>query len=88
MSPAATPATPRPTAAFFDLDKTIIAKSSTLAFNKPFLSQRLGDGVMTMGIPVGFGVIVFTIVITAFYVQRANSQYDDLTEAIRKGVLK
>lgn len=59
-----------------------------VAFNKPFLSQRLGDGVMTMGIPVGFGVIVFTIVITAFYVQRANSQYDDLTEAIRKGVLK
>jgi uncharacterized membrane protein (DUF485 family) len=43
---------------------------------------------MTMGIPIGFGVIVFTIVITAFYVQRANSQYDDLTEAIRKGVLK
>lgn len=59
-----------------------------VAFNKPFLSQRLGDGVLTMGIPVGFGVIVFTIVITAFYVQRANSQYDDLTEAIRKGVLK
>ena len=59
-----------------------------VAFNKQFLSQRLGDGVMTMGIPVGFGVIVFTIVITAFYVQRANSQYDDLTEAIRKGVLK
>ncbi len=31
-----------------------------VAFNKPFLSQRLGDGVMTMGIPIGFGVIVFT----------------------------
>ena len=27
------------TAAFFDLDKTIIAKSSTLAFSKPFLNQ-------------------------------------------------
>ncbi len=59
-----------------------------VAFNKPFLSQKLGAGVMTMGIPIGFGVIVFTIVITAFYVQRANSQFDDLTEAIRKGVLK
>ena len=59
-----------------------------VAFNKPFLSQKLGAGVMTMGIPIGFGVIVFTVVITAFYVQRANSQFDDLTEAIRKGVLK
>jgi HAD superfamily hydrolase (TIGR01490 family) len=32
--------TPR-TAAFFDLDKTIIAKSSTLAFSKPFFDQGL-----------------------------------------------
>lgn len=30
-----------PTAAFFDLDKTIIAKSSTLAFNKPFQAGGL-----------------------------------------------
>jgi HAD superfamily hydrolase (TIGR01490 family) len=29
------------TAAFFDLDKTIIAKSSTLAFSKPFFAQGL-----------------------------------------------
>jgi HAD superfamily hydrolase (TIGR01490 family) len=29
------------TAAFFDLDKTVIAKSSTLAFNKPFYAQGL-----------------------------------------------
>ena len=39
---AQTPATGTPharTAAFFDLDKTIIAKSSTLAFSKPFFNQ-------------------------------------------------
>ncbi|WP_186245096.1 HAD-IB family hydrolase [Mycobacterium simulans] len=29
------------TAAFFDLDKTIVAKSSTLAFSKPFFAQGL-----------------------------------------------
>jgi HAD superfamily hydrolase (TIGR01490 family) len=36
-------ATSRPvrTAAFFDLDKTVIAKSSTLAFSKPFFDQGL-----------------------------------------------
>ena len=59
-----------------------------VAFNKPFLSQRLGEGVMTMGIPIGFGVIVFTVVITAIYVRRANSEFDDLTAAIGKAVLK
>jgi HAD superfamily hydrolase (TIGR01490 family) len=37
---ATTGPTPR-TAAFFDLDKTIIAKSSTLAFSKPFFAQGL-----------------------------------------------
>lgn len=34
-------AEPFRTAAFFDLDKTVIAKSSALAFNRPFVSQGL-----------------------------------------------
>ena len=59
-----------------------------VAFNKEFLSQRLGEGVMTVGIPIGFGVIIFTVVITAIYVRRANSEFDDLTAAITKAVLK
>ncbi len=59
-----------------------------VAFDKEFLSQKLGSGVMTLGIPVGFGVIIFTIVITAIYVRRANSEFDDLTASITKAVLK
>jgi HAD superfamily hydrolase (TIGR01490 family) len=41
--PRASAATDPPirTAAFFDLDKTVIAKSSTLAFSKPFFDQGL-----------------------------------------------
>ena len=59
-----------------------------VAFNKPFLATRLGAGVMTYAIPIGFGVIVFTVVITAIYVRRANSEYDSLAEQISKAVLK
>lgn len=59
-----------------------------VAFNKSFLSQKLGDGVMTMGIPIGFGVIVFTIAVTAYYVNRANREFDALSEAVAKEVLK
>ncbi|ULE35041.1 HAD-IB family hydrolase [Mycobacterium sp. IDR2000157661] len=42
-TPQTTAPTDRPvrTAAFFDLDKTVIAKSSTLAFSKPFFEQGL-----------------------------------------------
>ena len=53
-----------------------------IAFNKEVLAARLGEGVMTVGIPVGFGVIVFTILITGFYVRRANSEFDQLTREI------
>ena len=53
-----------------------------IAFNKEVLSARLGEGVMTVGIPVGFGVIVFTILITGFYVRRANAEFDQLTREI------
>ena len=59
-----------------------------IAFDKAILAKRIGSGVMTWGIPVGFGVIVFTIVITAIYVMRANSEYDELTERIKRDVLK
>lgn len=59
-----------------------------VAFNKSFLSQKLGAGVMTLGIPIGFGVILFTIVITAYYVNRANREFDVLSDAIAKEVRK
>lgn len=55
-----------------------------VAFNKEFLSQRLGEGVMTIGIPIGLGVIIFTIVITGIYVKRANTEFDQLTAEIIK----
>ena len=53
-----------------------------IAFNKPFLAQPIGSGVTTIGIPIGLGVIIFTIVITSIYVHRANSEYDKLTAEI------
>jgi len=59
-----------------------------IAFNKAFLAAPLGDGVSTLGIPLGFGVIVFTIVITGIYVNRANGIYDDLTAEILKDASK
>jgi uncharacterized membrane protein (DUF485 family) len=59
-----------------------------VAFNKPFLTQRLGEGVTTIGMPIGLGVIVFTIVITGIYVRRANTEFDRLTDEVAKAVLK
>jgi uncharacterized membrane protein (DUF485 family) len=55
-----------------------------IAFNKPFLSTPIGAGVTTIGVPIGMGVIVFTIVITGIYVRRANHEFDALTAEILK----
>ncbi len=59
-----------------------------VAFNKPLLSSRLGDGVMTLGMPLGLAVIAFTILITGLYVRRANSEFDRLSEEVSQAVLK
>ncbi len=59
-----------------------------VAFNKPLLATRLGEGVTTLGMPLGLGVILFTVVITAIYVRRANSEFDRLSDDIHKAVLK
>lgn len=53
-----------------------------IAFNKEWLAQRMGAGVMTIGIPIGIGVILFTIIITGIYVRRANSEFDAMKEEI------
>lgn len=55
-----------------------------IAFDKELLAKPLGDGVTTLGIPIGLGVIVFTVLITGLYVRRANNEYDRLTAEILK----
>lgn len=59
-----------------------------VAFNKEFLFTKLGSGVMTLGMPLGLAVIVFTVVITGIYVRRANGEFDRLSDDIAKGALK
>jgi len=47
-----------------------------IAFNKPFLATKLSaGGTISIGIPMGIGVLVFTIVITWIYVRRANTEF-------------
>jgi uncharacterized membrane protein (DUF485 family) len=59
-----------------------------IAFDKELLATRMGAGVMTWGLPIGLFVIIFTVVITGFYVRRANDEFDTLTAQIRKEVMK
>ncbi|MBS1191179.1 MAG: hypothetical protein H6R10_2971 [Rhodocyclaceae bacterium] len=54
-----------------------------VAFDKELLATKLGAGATTsLGVPLGVGVIAFTIVLTWIYVRRANSEFDETNEAI------
>ena len=59
-----------------------------VAYDKGFLATKIGSGVTTYGMPLGIGVLVFTIIITIIYVRRANGEFDDLTQEVVKGALK
>ncbi|MCE1251138.1 MAG: DUF485 domain-containing protein [Comamonadaceae bacterium] len=61
---------------------------SLIAFDKAFLAKPIGAGVTSLGIPIGMGVILFTIAITVYYVRIANNKFDALTEQIMKDVTK
>ena len=53
-----------------------------IAFDKAFLAAPIGPGVTSLGIPVGIGLILLTVLLTGIYVWRANGEYDRLTREI------
>lgn len=48
-----------------------------IAYNKPFLSQKLSEGgATTIGIPIAVLTILLSWVLTAIYIFWANASYD------------
>ena len=55
----------------------------TIAFAPSFLATPVAPGkVMSIGIPIGVGVILSAFVLTGIYVFRANSEFDRLNKEI------
>jgi uncharacterized membrane protein (DUF485 family) len=59
-----------------------------VAFGKQFLAQRIGDGVTTIGIPIGLGIIVSAFALTGIYVWVANSRFDKMTSDLIKDITR
>ncbi|WP_025732335.1 DUF485 domain-containing protein [Carnimonas nigrificans] len=54
-----------------------------IAFAPQVLGTRISaDSVITWGIPIGVGLILFAFILTGIYVRRANGEFDRLTKAI------
>ena len=59
----------------------------TIAFYPSALAIPLSDsGVTSIGIPIGIAIIIFAFILTGLYTKRANTEFDDLTNSIKKSV--
>lgn len=56
----------------------------TIAFHPTTLGEPIGDGVTSIGMVLGLGVILLCLVITGIYVYYANRVLEPLTQAIVK----
>jgi uncharacterized membrane protein (DUF485 family) len=55
----------------------------TVAFYKEVLATKISEG-LTLGLPVGLGIIILAWVLTGIYVGWANKQYDSKVEELKK----
>ena len=54
-----------------------------VAFDKQLFATSLAAGMTTTwGIPLGIGIILLTVVLTAVYVRKANSEFDPALKQI------
>ncbi|HMK48879.1 MAG TPA: DUF485 domain-containing protein [Thermodesulfovibrionales bacterium] len=56
-----------------------------IAFNKPFLSQKL-SGAITVGIPIAVGTIILSWIFTGIYIRWANNKYDVLVKKVKEKI--
>jgi uncharacterized membrane protein (DUF485 family) len=61
----------------------------TIAFEPTLLSQTISeDSVITIGIPLGMFVIIFSFLMTGIYVYFANKQFDAYTQEIHADMME
>lgn len=56
-----------------------------VAFNPALLHRPLSEGsVLTIGAPIGAGIIIVSWMLTGLYVWRANADFDKINEEVLK----
>ena len=58
-----------------------------IAFNKELLAIKIGEH-LTIGLPIGIGIIVFAWLLTGLYTRWANQSYDKSVRELRDQVLQ
>ncbi|PID47262.1 MAG: hypothetical protein CR967_05010 [Proteobacteria bacterium] len=58
----------------------------TIAFEPSLLGTKIGWGVMTIGYPIGGGIIIVSFLCALIYVKRANTEFEDLISKIKNDI--
>ncbi len=58
----------------------------TIAFYKQILAVKIGE-YLTIGIPIGIGIIIFAWLLTGIYTRWANNKYDKSVRELRNQIL-
>jgi uncharacterized membrane protein (DUF485 family) len=56
-----------------------------IAFDKSFLAKSFGKN-LTIGLPIGIGILIFAWLLTGIYTSWANRTYDTKVEELKKKV--
>ncbi len=59
-----------------------------LAFDPVFFTTIVSGEYISIGFPVGVSIIVFSFLLTGYYVRKANNDFDELTAKIKEAVGK
>ncbi len=59
-----------------------------VAFFPEMIGWSIGGGKLTYGVVAGFSLFVFFVLLTWLYVQRANTEFDRLNEALIEDAIK
>ncbi|XPV53205.1 MAG: DUF485 domain-containing protein [Halarcobacter ebronensis] len=57
-----------------------------IAFKPTIMGIKTGEGVMTIGYPIGGAIIIVSFITTLIYVKRANGEFEDLTNQVKEDV--
>jgi len=57
-----------------------------IAFYKELLAYKIGEH-LTLGLPIGIGIIIFAWILTGIYTRWANRSYDQSVRELRDQIL-
>lgn len=57
-----------------------------IAFDKPYLAKLIGKNI-TLGLPIGIGILIFAWILTGIYTYWANNFYDKQINELKKKMI-